>query len=84
MFRVVRNLVAFSTSSFNRNKNYYKIQDSIKLINDKFLESKTLDSLAYKVGFKSYNTFFVYFKKETNFPPKEYIGSMHKNISLEA
>lgn len=70
--------------SFVEYKNYYKIQDSIKLINDKFLESKTLDSLAYKVGFKSYNTFFVYFKKETNFPPKEYIGSMHKNISLEA
>lgn len=59
--------------SFVEYKNYCKINDSLNLINNNFLESKTFDALAYKVGFKSYNSFFIYFKKQTNYSPKDYL-----------
>lgn len=67
--------------SFVEYKNYSKIYDSINLINNNFLDTKTLDSLAYKVGFNSYNSFFTYFKKQTNLSPKEYL--INNNIVLE-
>lgn len=62
--------------SFVEYKNYSKIKDSLNLINENFLESKTLDYLAYKVGFKSYNNFYISFKKHTNYAPKEWINKI--------
>ena len=59
--------------AFVEYKNYAKINDALRLINEGFLNSKTLDALAYNVGFKSYNSFFVSFKKYTNYAPKEYL-----------
>ncbi len=59
--------------SFVEYKNYCKINDSLNLINNNFLDDKTLDALAYKVGFKSYNSFYIYFKKQTNYSPKDYL-----------
>jgi len=59
--------------SFVEYKNYSKINDSIDLIKKSYLNSRTFDSLAFKVGFKSYNSFFIYFKKQTNLSPKEYL-----------
>ena len=56
--------------SFVEYKNYCKINDSLKLINNNFLESKTFDALAYKVGFKSYNSFFIYLKSRLTIPLK--------------
>jgi YesN/AraC family two-component response regulator len=64
--------------SFVEYKNYCKINDSLNLINNNFLESKTFDALAYKVGFKSYNSFFIYFKKQTNYSPKDYLLNKHR------
>lgn len=61
--------------SFVEYKNYSKINDSIQLIENSFLDTKTLDALAYAVGFKSYNSFFVSFKKYTNCTPKDYLFS---------
>ena len=61
--------------SFVEYKNYSKINDSINLINSNFLEFKTLESLASKVGFNSYNSFFIYFKKQSNLSPREYCKS---------
>lgn len=68
--------------SFVEYKNYSKIKDAINLINENFLDSKTLDSLAYKVGFKSYNSFFIYFKKQTNYSPKEYLLYMQNKLKV--
>lgn len=67
--------------SFVEYKNHSKVNDSINLINSNYLEFKTLDALAYKVGFNSYNSFFIYFKKQTNLSPKEYLSN--KDIILE-
>lgn len=66
--------------AFVEYKNYTKINDAMALITAGFLDSKTLDALGYFVGFKSYNSFFVSFKKYTNYAPKEYLDSLHKKI----
>lgn len=67
--------------SFVEYKNYCKINDSLHLISNNFLASKTFDALAYKVGFNSYNSFFIYFKKQTNYSPKDYLSNQHKNLN---
>lgn len=68
-------------TSFVEYKNYSKINDSIDLMKKCYLDTKTFDSLAYKVGFKSYNSFFIYFKKQTYLSPKEYLSN--KDIILK-
>ena len=56
-------------------KNHYRILDSLHLIENDYLRSHTLDSLALKVGFVSYNSFYVSFKKQIGLSPKEYRDS---------
>ena len=56
-------------------KNHYRILDSLHLIENDYLRSHTLDSLASKVGFVSYNSFYVSFKKQIGLSPKEYTDS---------
>jgi AraC-like DNA-binding protein len=58
--------------SFTEYKNHYRIKDALKLINEGFLDSKTFEGLAEKVGYVSYNPFFTSFKKQTNYSPKVY------------
>lgn len=55
-------------------KKYCKINDTLKLIKEGYLDSMTFESLAYKTGFNSYNSFFVAFKKETGLSPKDFIA----------
>lgn len=59
--------------SFVEYKNHHRIEDALKLINEGFLDLKTFDGLAKKVGYASYNPFFTSFKKRTNYSPKEYL-----------
>ena len=59
--------------SFVEYKNHHRIEDALKLINEGFLDLKTFESLAKKVGYVSYNPFFTSFKKRTNYSPKEYL-----------
>jgi len=61
--------------SFIELKNHYRIIDSLHLIENDYLRSHTLDSLASKVGFVSYNSFYVSFKKQIGLSPKEYTDS---------
>jgi AraC-like DNA-binding protein len=61
-------------------KNNFKILDAIRLIENNFLQSHTFDSLALKVGFVSYNSFYVQFKKQVGLSPKEYIERHHNVI----
>jgi YesN/AraC family two-component response regulator len=41
-----------------------------------YLKANTLESLAYKTGFASYNPFFSAFKKITSYSPQDYIKSI--------
>lgn len=62
--------------SFTELKNKSRIIDSTNLIQLGFLKTNTLDSLAIKVGFKSYSSFFTSFKKYKKISPKAYINNI--------
>lgn len=61
-----------SKISFSEFRMSSRVQDAIALIKEGFLNTETLESLAYKTGFSSYNPFFIAFKKITKFSPQEY------------
>jgi AraC-like DNA-binding protein len=68
--------------SFVTFKNLIRIEKSKKLIESDYLEFNTLNSLAEKVGFKSYDPFFKSFKEVTGIGPMEYRISNKKNKNL--
>lgn len=62
-----------SDITFSEYRMKSRIQDSIKLIEAGYLERNTLESLALKIGFASYNPFYVAFKKITSLSPQDFI-----------
>ncbi|SFZ93253.1 Helix-turn-helix domain-containing protein [Flaviramulus basaltis] len=64
-----------SNISFSEYRMQSRIQDSINLIKIDYLKTNTLESLAYKTGFASYNPFFSAFKKVTTLSPQDYVKS---------
>ena len=58
--------------SFIEYKKIIRIEKAKKLIVDDFLKFNTLNSLAKKVGFKSYDPFYKSFKEITSFGPMDY------------
>jgi AraC-like DNA-binding protein len=64
-----------STLSFSDFKKLNRIQDAITLIEEGYLKTNTFDSLSKKVGFSTYNTFFIAFKEVTGKAPQEYVNS---------
>lgn len=58
--------------NFSDYKKLVRIHDSFSLINEGFLKNNTLESLSIKVGFSSYNPFYIAFKKVTGTTPKLY------------
>jgi AraC-like DNA-binding protein len=62
-----------SKISFPEYKKVIRIKESVLLIENDYLKKNTLDSLARKVGFISYNTFFVSFKDITGVNPIDYM-----------
>lgn len=72
----------YSKINFTEFKNMMRIKDAICLIEEDFLADKTFEALATKVGFSSYNPFFVAFKKQTNLSPAQYIQSIGVKTSL--
>jgi len=50
---------------------YCKIKDAQTLIKEKYLRTNTLETLSKKVGFISYNTFFISFKKQCGISPNK-------------
>lgn len=68
-----------SKISFSEYKTQSRIQDAINLIHNDYLNTNTIESLAYKTGFSSYNPFFSAFKKVKNISPQEYI-KIQKNV----
>jgi AraC-like DNA-binding protein len=65
-----------STLSFSDFKKLNRIQDAIALIEEGYLKTNTFDSLSKKVGFSTYNTFFIAFKEVTSKAPQEYVNSV--------
>lgn len=61
-----------SEISFSEFRMRSRIKDARQLIDDGYLVVNTLESLAEKTGFSSYNPFFIAFKKVTGYSPKEY------------
>ena len=70
-----------STIPFSEYRMYCRIQDSINLIEAGYLKTNTLESLAYKTGFASYNPFFSAFKKVTGNSPQDYLKTKNLNFS---
>ena len=62
-----------SKISFSEYRMSSRIKDALSLIDDGYLKRNTLESLAYKTGFSSYNPFFSAFKKITGLSPQDYI-----------
>lgn len=62
-----------SKISFSEFRMNSRINDAITLLDEGFLNSETLESLAHTTGFSSYNPFFIAFKKITGLSPQEYI-----------
>ena len=61
--------------SFNDFRKIIRIQKTILLIEDNYLEKDTLESLASVAGFTSYSSFFKSFKSITGLSPQEFIRS---------
>ncbi len=49
-----------------------RIQKTVLLLNDGYLDSNTMESLAFETGFSSYSVFFKSFKSITGKSPQEY------------
>jgi AraC-like DNA-binding protein len=54
-------------------RKFSRINDALNLIKEGFLVNKTFEALAEKVGFNSYNSFYISFKKYTGASPSEYV-----------
>lgn len=59
--------------NFNQWKSDLRIDESIQLIQNNFLQTKTVESLAHAVGFQSRNKFSEAFKKKIGVSPSEYL-----------
>ncbi|WP_445736575.1 helix-turn-helix domain-containing protein [Mariniflexile sp.] len=62
-----------SKISFPEYRMNCRIKDSIHLMENGYLKTNTMESLAYKTGFSSYNPFFNSFKKVTSLSPQDYL-----------
>jgi AraC-like DNA-binding protein len=69
-----------SKLSFSDYKKISRIQNSLKLINNNYLATNTLESLSKEVGFTSYNPFFTCFKEVIGKSPHEYISTIKSNL----
>jgi AraC-like DNA-binding protein len=69
-----------SKLSFSDYKKISRIQSSLKLINNNYLATNTLESLSKDVGFTSYNPFFTCFKDVVGKSPHEYISTIKSNL----
>lgn len=68
-----------SKISFPEYKKIVRIHDGLALIKSDYLKNNTLDSLSQKIGFASYNTFFISFKDVTGVTPQEFYFRILKN-----
>jgi AraC-like DNA-binding protein len=65
-----------SEISFLDYRKMARIQDAVALIEEGFLKINTLDALSEKVGFNTYNSFYIGFKEFTGKAPQNYVISL--------
>jgi AraC-like DNA-binding protein len=65
-----------SEISFSDYRKMVRILDAVNLINEGYLKINTLETLSKKVGFNTYNSFFVGFKEITSKTPQNYVNSL--------
>jgi AraC-like DNA-binding protein len=65
-----------SEISFSDFRKMARIQDAVSLIEEGFLKTNTLDALSEKVGFNTYNSFYIGFKEFTGKAPQNYVISL--------
>ncbi len=62
-----------SKISFQEYRMRERIKDGMDLIDNGYLKTNTMESLAYKIGFSSYNPFYIGFKKVTELSPHDFL-----------
>ena len=70
---------SIKTNNFNDYVNKFRINYSIELINDNYLDNKTIESLASESGFNSVQSFHRVFKKFKSKTPNEFLKNPIKN-----
>jgi AraC-like DNA-binding protein len=73
-----------SKFSFIEFRKTVRILDAVNLIETNYLNLNTLDCLAKKVGFSSYNTFFTSFKEVTGVTPRIFCQEYANKISIKS
>jgi len=63
----------YSKMSFHEFKRMCQIKNAVYLLDNNFLKKDTLEALSKEIGFLSYSSFYVNFKKYTKLLPLEYI-----------
>ncbi len=72
-----------SKVSFTEFKRIIKTYDAVQLIETGYLKMSTLDALAMKVGYSSYNPFFTSFKEITGTTPQAYSKEVLRTTKFE-
>ena len=70
------------TLSFTNYKKAVRINEAVKLIEEGYLKTNTIESLAKDIGFSSYSPFFTSFKNITSLTPQEYYLNKEKKSVL--
>jgi AraC-like DNA-binding protein len=65
---------------FSDFKRMLQIRDAKELMANGFLTENTLESLSARVGFSSYNPFYIAFKKYTGVSPQDYLKQYHQKV----
>lgn len=65
-----------SEISFSDYRKMARIRDAVALIEEGYLKTNTLDSLSKKVGFNTYNSFYIGFKEITSKTPQNYVTTL--------
>ena len=65
-----------SEISFLDYRKMARILDAVSLIEEGFLLTNTLEALSEKVGFNTYNSFYIGFKEFTGKAPQNYVNSL--------
>lgn len=65
-----------SEISFSDYRKMVRILDAVNLINEGYLKINTLETLSKKVGFNTYNSFYIGFKEITSKTPQNYVNSL--------
>lgn len=69
-----------SETSFSDFKKVVRIKMALQLIEEGYLKKNTFEFLAKKVGFSTYNTFYLSFKEVTGQAPQKYIDSKNEAV----